>query len=65
MENTANAVPRESLGYTVVARSTDVFMNDLSYPSEWFPGGTVLNGEIERVIRDVDQPPSRLVLSER
>jgi len=40
-------------------------MNDLSYSFKWFPRATVLNREIERVIRDVDQPPSRLVLSER
>lgn len=40
-------------------------MNDFPYPFEWFPRATVLNREIERVIRDVDKPPSRFVLFER
>lgn len=65
MENTANPVPRESLRYTVVSRPMNVVMNDLSYPFEWFTRAAVLNCEIERVICDVDQPPPRLILSER
>ena len=40
-------------------------MNDLSYSFEWFSRATVLNREIERVIRDVNKLPSRFVLSER
>lgn len=40
-------------------------MNYLSYSFEWFPRATVLNCEIESVIRNVDQPHPRLVLFER
>ena len=29
-------------------------MNDFPYSLEWFPRATVLNREVERVIRDVD-----------
>ena len=43
MENTANTMPRESLGYAVVAGPADVAMNDLSNAFEWFPRATVLN----------------------
>jgi len=40
-------------------------MNNLPYSFEWFSRATVLNRKIKRVIRDIDQPSSRLVLSER
>jgi hypothetical protein len=39
-----------------------MIMNDPSNPFEWFPRTTELNCEVKRVIRDVDELPSRSVL---
>ena len=58
-------MPCESLRYTVVSGPMDVAMNGLPYAFEWFPGATVLNCKVERVIRDVDQSPSLFVLSRK
>jgi hypothetical protein len=53
VKSTANPVPRESLRYTVTARPADVVIDDLSYPFERFTRATVLNCEVQRVVRNV------------
>jgi len=54
MEDTANPVPCESLGYTITAGLANMVMNDLSNPFERFPRATVLNCEVQRVVCNVN-----------